>query len=103
MGLLGSLDHLRLRAPNVEALVASYRDTLDAVGETTKGTLWRVTTEVSARPAVEASVHATAAIVATVQLVVMASALLLALPTAASRREARRTPRVVGPYWQEGR
>lgn len=90
---------LRLAA----ATSLDQRDTLDAVGETTKGTLWRVTTDVSARPAVEASVHATAAIVATVQLVVLGSALLLALPTAASRREARRTPRVVGPYWQEGR
>ena len=31
MGLLGSLDHLRLPASDVEALAADYRDTLDAV------------------------------------------------------------------------
>ncbi|MHC2999675.1 glycosyltransferase [Microbacterium sp. HJ5] len=79
------------------------RDTLDAVGETTKGTLWRVTTDVAGRPDVAPSVRATAAVIAAVQLVVLAAALLLALPTAATRREARRTPRVVGPYWQEGR
>jgi hypothetical protein len=79
------------------------RDTLDAVGETAKGVLWRVTTEVAQRPAVAASVHATAALITTVQLAVLAAALLLALPTAASRREARQTPRVVGPHWQEGR
>lgn len=79
------------------------RDTLDAVGETTKGSLWRVTTEVAERPRVAASVHATAALISAVQLAVIGAALLLALPTAASRREARQTPRVVGPHWQEGR
>ncbi|MCA9851708.1 MAG: VOC family protein [Dehalococcoidia bacterium] len=31
MGLLGSLDHLRLPAADVEALAGSYRETLDAV------------------------------------------------------------------------
>ena len=73
------------------------------MGETAKGSLWRVTTDVADRPGVAASVHATAALVATVQLAVLGAALLLALPTAASRREARQTPRVVGPHWQEGR
>ncbi|MGL4257110.1 MAG: glycosyltransferase, partial [Microbacterium sp.] len=79
------------------------RDTLDAVGETTKGSLWRVTADVADRPRVAASVHATAALIAATQAAVLAAALLLALPTAASRREARQTPRVVGPHWQEGR
>ena len=79
------------------------RDTLDSVGETAKGTLWRVTTEVTARPSVPAAVHVTASLVAGAQLAVLAAALLLALPTAASRREAKRMPRIVGPYWQEGR
>lgn len=79
------------------------RDTLDAVGDTAKGTLWRVTTDVAPRPVVPAAVEATTAVLAAVQLAILAAALLLALPTAASRREARRTPRVVGPHWQEGR
>lgn len=79
------------------------RDTLDAVGETTKGTLWRLTGDVSPRGSVAASVHAMAAGLAAIQLAILAAAVLLALPTAASRREARRTPRVLGPHWQEGR
>ncbi|KQZ82088.1 glycosyl transferase [Microbacterium sp. Root166] len=79
------------------------RDNLDAVGETTKGSLWRVTTDVSERPQPSSSVRTTAGLIAAVQLAVVAAALLLALPTAASRREARRTPRVVGPHWEEGR
>lgn len=79
------------------------RDTLDAVGETTKGSLWRVTADVAPRPGVEASVRTTAVTIGVVQALVLVAALLLALPTAASRREARRTPRVAGPHWQEGR
>lgn len=79
------------------------RDSLDAVGDTTKGSLWRVTTDLGERPAVAASVHATAAALGAIQIAVLIAGLLLALPTAASRREARRTPRVVGPHWQEGR
>ncbi len=42
-------------------------------------------------------------LIAILQFGVVAIALLLALPTAASRRAARRTPRVVGPHWREGR
>lgn len=79
------------------------RDTLDAVGETAKGSLWRVTTDVAPRPGAGASVHSTAVAVGLAQVAVLVAALLLALPTAASRREARRTPRVIGPHWQEGR
>jgi GT2 family glycosyltransferase len=79
------------------------REGLDAVGETAKGALWRVTQPVAPRDAVSASVHDVARIIALAQLVAVAVALLLAIPTAASRREARRSPRVVGPHWQEGR
>ncbi len=81
----------------------NQRDTLDSVGDTAKGSLWRVTADVEARPTADEQVHATARLIAIVQLVVIGVALLLALPTAASRRDARRTPRVVGPHWQEGR
>jgi len=79
------------------------REGLDAVGETAKGTLWRVTQPVEPRAAVSASVHDLARAIALAQLAAVAVALLLAIPTAASRREARRSPRVVGPHWQEGR
>ena len=77
------------------------RDGLDAVGETTKGTLWRVTIPVAARA--EASVPAWAGWIAPVQLSIIAIALLLAVPTSSTRRAAQRTSRIVGPYWREGR
>lgn len=79
------------------------RDGLDAVGDTAKGALWRVTQDVQPRDAAPVSVHDVARGIALVQLASILIALLLAIPTAASRREARRSPRVVGPYWQEGR
>ncbi len=85
------------------ATALDQRDELDAVGETAKGSLWRVTQPVDPRAPASASVHDLARLIAFAQLAVVAVALLLAIPTAASRREARRTPRVVGPHWQEGR
>ncbi|MDY0909017.1 glycosyltransferase [Microbacterium sp. CFBP9034] len=92
------------RAMRLSAITSlNQRETLDAVGETTKGSLWRITTEVASRPAVPGSVHATAAVIAALQFATLGAALLLALPTTTSRREARRIPRVVGPHWQEGR
>jgi hypothetical protein len=81
----------------------NQRDTLDAVGQTAKGELWRVIEDVAPRPQEPAAVVASARLIGIAQLAVIAIALLLAMPTAASRREARRTPRVVGPHWQEGR
>lgn len=79
------------------------RDGLDSVGETSKGTLWRVVGGESQRFEPAASVARTAGWIAAAQIAVVAIALLLAVPTSASRRAARRTPRVVGPHWQEGR
>jgi GT2 family glycosyltransferase len=77
------------------------RDDLDVVGETPKGSLWRVSTEVADRPDAPSDVQRLSALVALVQLVVFAAALLLSLPTAASRRQARRMPRTVGPRARE--
>ncbi len=85
------------------ATALDQRDGLDAVGETDKGVLWRVTQEVEPRAGAPASVRDLARTIALVQIIAIAVALLLAIPTAASRREARRSPRVVGPHWQEGR
>jgi GT2 family glycosyltransferase len=79
------------------------RDTLVVVGDTAKGQLWRVVERVADRPGEAASVSATARWIAVLQLATFGIALLLAVPTAASLREARRTPRVVGPHWEEGR
>lgn len=72
------------------------RDGLGAVGTTGKGELWRVVAPVDPRPSAPAGVLRLSALIGISQLVVTAIALLLALPTAASRRDARRFPRVVG-------
>lgn len=71
------------------------REGLDAVGDTAKGALWHVAQDVPARqPTAAQSAQATR--IAVIHLAVVAVALLLALPTGATRREARRRPRVVG-------
>ncbi|WP_163633846.1 glycosyltransferase [Microbacterium sp. B35-04] len=79
------------------------RDTLVVVGDTAKGELWRVVDQIAPRPEEPASVTGLGRWIAFGQLAILGIALLLALPTATSVREARRTPRVVGPHWQEGR
>lgn len=85
------------------ATALDQREGLDAVGETDKGVLWRVTQDVEPRADAPAAARDLALVIGAVQLAAVAVALLLAIPTAASRRQARRTPRVVGPYWEEGR
>ncbi len=91
------------RAMRLSAQTAlDKRSGVDIVGETAKGTLWRLSGEVSARSA-SAETVATARRVAAVQLGVVAVALLLALPTSASRREGRGLPRVVGTSRAERR
>ncbi|MGX1701298.1 glycosyltransferase [Microbacterium sp. NPDC055357] len=79
------------------------RDNLEAVGETARGSLWRVELDIPPRPQPAASVDRISGIIFTAQLAVVAIAVLLAAPTAASRREAKRMPRIVGPHWEEGR
>lgn len=85
------------------ATALNQRGGVDAVGGTAKGELWRVTDPVTMRAGDTASVAAIARAIAAAQLAAVGVALLLAVPTAASRRQARRLPRVVGPYWREGR
>ena len=73
------------------------RDALDGVGTTSRGDLWRVTADVQPRaPLSDAQVHLRN-LVTLGSLGVLLVALLLAVPTTASRRIARRTPRIVGP------
>lgn len=92
------------RAMRLSATTAlNQRETLDAVGQTTKGELWRVVDGVAPRPEEQASAVVLARGIAIGQLAILGIAMLLAVPTAASRREARRTPRIVGPHWREGR
>ena len=73
------------------------RDLLDPVGATTRGDLWRVNTAITPRPALDDHRLGLQRLVAVGSLGVVLVALLLAVPTAASRRVARRTPRIVGP------
>ncbi|MGX1695923.1 glycosyltransferase [Microbacterium keratanolyticum] len=66
------------------------------VGETSKGVLWRLEAEPSARADLTATQQATSRVVSGVTLLVLLAALLLAMPTRASRRAARGRPRIVG-------
>ncbi|MFB7893165.1 glycosyltransferase [Microbacterium sp. NPDC056044] len=92
------------RTMRLSAMTAlGQRDTLVVVGDTAKGELWRVVDDISPRPGQAASVSFLSSWIAFGQFAIFGIALLLAVPTAASIREARRTPRVVGPHWQEGR
>lgn len=79
---------IRLQAENA----LDQRDDLEIVGETAKGKLWRITTEITAR----ADDHGAAWRVALLQGGVILAALLLALPTRRSLADARRRPRRVG-------
>lgn len=73
------------------------RERLDAVGTTARGDLWRVTGDVTPRAPLSGSDLVVSRGVALGALAVVLVALLLAVPTATSRRVARRTPRTVGP------
>ena len=66
------------------------------VGETSRGVLWRMDAEPAAREGLSAGQRATAQLVVTVELIVLLAALLLSIPTRASRRAARAVPRAVG-------
>ncbi|PVW06110.1 glycosyl transferase [Microbacterium sp. Gd 4-13] len=70
---------------------------LDTVGETSRGTLWRVTEAIAPRAEPSRMTRDTALLIAGVQIGVVVIALLLAIPTTASRGTARRSPRIVGP------
>src|SRR5690606_32666744 len=66
------------------------------VGETDKGVLWRLDADPSDRARLTAVEEGTARLIITIQLVVLFSALLLSIPTRASRRAARAQSRIVG-------
>ncbi|MDQ1083280.1 MULTISPECIES: glycosyltransferase [Microbacterium] len=73
------------------------REMLDPVGATSRGDLWRVNTDITPRAPLDDHRAGLQRLVALGSLGVLLVALLLAVPTAASRRVARRTPRIVGP------
>ncbi|WP_247629711.1 glycosyltransferase [Microbacterium croceum] len=70
-------------------------------GTTERGVLWRVESDVGPRAPLSAAQQGTARLVITVQLLVMLAALLLSVPTRASRRAARAQSRIVGRASEE--
>lgn len=83
-----------LRTSAVTSL--NQRAGLVQAGETDRGVLWRLDDEAEPRPALTTSQQATARLVITLQLVLVFAALLLSIPTRASRRAARAQSRIVG-------
>ena len=72
------------------------RGSLEAVGDTPPGRLWKVSGDIAPRAPETAAESAISLTIGVVQIAVCAIALLLAVPTASSRRSARRYPRVIG-------
>lgn len=85
------------RAFRVEAVTAlDQRAGFVKVGETDKGVLWRLEAEPAERAGLGRTDAGTAATITVIQLIVLFAALLLAIPTLASRRAARARSRIVG-------
>ncbi|UGS28067.1 glycosyltransferase [Microbacterium resistens] len=85
------------RALRLEAVTAlDQRAGFLRAGNTDKGALWRMEAVPAPRAELPAHERSMAQLVVTVQLVILLAALLLAIPTRASRRAARGLPRAVG-------
>ena len=65
-------------------------------GSTDRGVLYRLEADASPRAPLSSAEQATARLVITIQLVLVLAALLLSVPTRASRRAARARSRIVG-------
>ncbi|KJQ53680.1 glycosyltransferase [Microbacterium sp. SA39] len=70
-------------------------------GTTDRGVLWRLEADVAEPEALTAAQQGTARLVITLQLLVVFAALLLSVPTRASRRAARAQSRIVGRAAEE--
>ncbi|WP_250646109.1 hypothetical protein [Microbacterium tenebrionis] len=85
------------RAFRVEAVTAlDQRAGFVKVGETDKGVLWRLDAEPAERSDPTRAEQGTAGSIIALQLIVVFAALLLSIPTRASRRAARSQSRIVG-------
>ncbi|MGY1550994.1 glycosyltransferase [Microbacterium sp. A588] len=85
------------RAFRISAVTAlDQRAGFVKVGETDKGVLWRLDSVTAERPGLTASEARTMQAVTILQLVVFLGAVLLSIPTRASRRAARAQSRIVG-------
>ncbi|WP_417554194.1 glycosyltransferase [Microbacterium sp.] len=65
-------------------------------GQTSRGMLWRVDAKIASRAALTAAQSTAASLITLVQVLIVIAALLLAIPTRASRRAARSRSRIVG-------
>ncbi|WP_309069533.1 glycosyl transferase, partial [Microbacterium sp.] len=101
-GASGTAESDAARMRRLDAITAiDQRAGFVRVGETAKGVLWRLDADPLPRPGLDEQAQTTARWIATAQGVALLVALLLAVPTFASRREARRVPRVVGRGYEE--
>lgn len=87
----------RARAMRTSATTAiDQRAGFVHAGTTDRGVLWSIEADVAAAPPLTETQQHQARLVTTLQLVFLLAALLLALPTRASRRAARSQSRIVG-------
>src|SRR5699024_6098822 len=94
------------QTPNEQDRARAMRDqattSIDArsgfikAGETSRGMLWRIDAPIAPRAALTPTQSAAASLVTLVQALILIAALLLAIPTRASRRAARSRSRIVG-------
>jgi len=90
------------RAFRVEAVTAlDQRAGFVKVGETDKGVLWRMEAEPADRAEPTRAQAGMSSSIIVIQLIVVFAALLLAIPTRASRRAARSRSRIVGRSAEE--
>ncbi|MDT0156774.1 glycosyltransferase [Microbacterium sp. ARD32] len=87
----------RARALRDQATTAiDQRTGLVKAGDTARGMLWRIDGDIAPRAQLTAGQHAVLTLISAVQLIVLLAALLLAIPTRASRRASRSRSRIVG-------
>ncbi len=87
----------RARTMHEEAITAiDQRAGFVKGGETARGVLWRVDVDIAAREGLSDTERTIGRVVTLAQLVILLAALLLAIPTRASRRAARARSRIVG-------
>ncbi|MGO1848233.1 glycosyltransferase [Microbacterium sp.] len=92
------------RSTSLEAVTAiDQRDGFARVGQTARGMLWRLDADPEARQGLTTAERATAGGVLTAQAAILLAAILLSVPTGASRRAARGMPTVLGRGYEEKR
>ncbi|WP_344817696.1 glycosyltransferase [Microbacterium soli] len=97
--LLAQTPHEQDRARALRDAAATSMDQragLVGAGQTSRGALWRVDGDISPRAGLTATQSTLALLIGGTQLIVLAAAVLLAIPTRASRRTARGLSRIVG-------